>query len=318
MPSLGWELYMAWCAASGHDLDSYSPDALTAFWEDVPVAESTRRKREAEILRALAARGADVPPPPGRFMPTAWRSGDGWVSLQEALSAIPTVGYPGGLRGRRDAFLLVLIHRGLTREQARNVVPADFDWLPGCVTFRGAVIDRADDPERCPACAIARWLRAYAFTAYIRRHSLRETLIAQAGRAVGHVCDEEDPGEWKGREEVLVPAVDAQGKLETRPVGVRMVSAILELRQAHRTVKASTPQRHVAADQTTYTDLDANADLFPQAPRSVPTRSVDELFDDLDEKLAAADALLARIEADDAAHEARMQELLYGCDGNDE
>jgi hypothetical protein len=48
------------------------------------------------------------------------------AAVEKVLAAIPKYRYPVGLRGRRDAFLIVLLGvLHLTREQARAITPDD-------------------------------------------------------------------------------------------------------------------------------------------------------------------------------------------------
>ncbi len=65
------------------------------------------------------------------------------------LEAIPKYRYPIGLRGRRDAFLTVLLGAlHLTHEQARTITPADVA-VTSIIRIRGHVVPSLDDPVSC-------------------------------------------------------------------------------------------------------------------------------------------------------------------------
>lgn len=48
-----WSLYADWCTATGRDVLESTLEALDAFWKDVPVAASTRERREKALRLSL-------------------------------------------------------------------------------------------------------------------------------------------------------------------------------------------------------------------------------------------------------------------------
>lgn len=315
-----WALFTDWCTATGRDPSAATEGTLEAFWVDIPVAASTRARREKVIKSALCARGALLPvEKPVR--PSAWRTGPAWADLDRTLGAIPFVGWPGGIRGRRDAYLAVLIHQGYSREEAREVRPRDIAWLsPGSIRIGRSSIPTAVEPEECAACAVARWLRAVALTDYHGRGLLRETLVRQQSRVVGHVCRSEDTGECRDVLWTLTPTINRYGHIDNGvAMSTRAISAVLAYRQAVPLL--GLPGRYprfsaVPRDTEIYDDLDIHA--REQRERLDPAdANLDDLFDRIDEEFDAADAVMDRINAMTLEFEAEMRSL-YGEDAADD
>ncbi len=81
------------------------------------------------------------------------------------IAACATRGWPAGLSGRRDAFLIVLTEvLGYPHRAARQLSPADItepsagpagEAVP---CLQGRAVPGGGDPRACPACAVVRWL----------------------------------------------------------------------------------------------------------------------------------------------------------------
>lgn len=293
-----WTLYKAWCGAKGHrNPTAYVPERLEAFWADVPVKPSTRRVREWGILRAMEAAGAPVPRKE-QFRQSAWRVGEKWADLETALGAIPTVGWHEGMRGRRDAYLLTLLHQGFTRNEAREITAAEIEWpMRGRVFVRGELIPTADSATRCPACAICRELRAIAIADWHHVATLKSTLNAQRARAVDHVC-QEDPWEqdWTTINWTMLPAISQYGEIDLYvPISRTTISVISAYRLYLPWLRPVSP----LTTGTIYTDLDPDVRVVAPEVDVVKVRGeVDDLFDQADEQLSAIDEIFARIEAE--------------------
>lgn len=320
LDATAWALFTDWCTATGRDLRSSTEDTLEAFWRDVPVAASTRHRREKAIRDALRAHGVLLRVPKSE-RPSAWRTGPAWADLDRTLGAIPFVGWPGGVRGRRDAYLAVLMHQGFSREEAREIGPREIAWLrPGFIRVGRSDIPTAVEPEECAACAVARWLRAVALTDYHGQPTLRETLIRQQGRVVGHVCRSEDVGEWRDVHWTLTPAINRYGHIDNGiAMSTRAISAVLAYRQAVPLL--GLPGRYprfsaAPRDTEIYEDLDITVET--RVERLNPAdANLDELFDRIDDEFDAADAVLDRINAMTRDFEADMR-ALYGEDADEE
>lgn len=294
-----WALYATWCGAKGYDDPTvYLPERLEEFWADVPVKPSTRRIRERGIVRAMDAAGSPVPAPL-LLRQSAWRVGGHWADLGTALAAIPTVGWLKGMRGRRDAYLLTLLHQGFTRAEAREITTAEIDWpMRGRVFVRGELIPTAADPARCPACAVCRQVRAISLAEWRSLATLMSTMNAQRSRAVSHVC-QEDPWEedWSTITWTLLPAITQTGDVDVYgpPISRTTISAI----SAYRLYRPWLRPLHSVTEGTVYTDLDPDVPaLAPEVDVVTVRAEVDDLFDQVDEKLSSVDAIFAAIEAE--------------------
>lgn len=293
-----WKLYEAWCSAKGHmDPTVYVPERLEAFWGDVPAKPSTRHARERGIIRAMEAAGSSTPRKE-RFRQSAWRVGEKWADLETALASIPTVGWPEGMRGRRDAYLLTLLHQGFTRNEAREITAAEIEWpMRGRVFVRGELIPTAESPTRCPACAVCRELRAIAIADWHHLAILRSTMNAQRARAVDHVC-QEDPWEqdWSHITWTMLPALSQHGEIDLYvPISRTTISAISAYRLYRPWLRPIDPITTGAL----YADLDPDVRTVAPDVDVVSVRAeVDDLFDRVDDQLSAVDAIFARIEAE--------------------
>lgn len=293
-PDTAWRLFVDWCTATGARPLPASVVTIGAFFEQVPAAEATLRARLRAIRRAHQAAGQQlrVGYEPS---PTAWRTGPGWLTLPAALARCPVGGWPGGVHGRRDAFLLtVLATTRLTRSQAVRLSVDDIGWGPAAgapqhVTVAGVPLEPAPDPAECPACAVTRWLRVLALEHRWGRASVRQMLMLAPMRPRGHDCADAAPERWR---EVwqLAPAVDQHGGFtDWRPMSTRAVSAVLAHRLADRAAPAPPPVEE--AEPAEWDDW--------QAPPHSPLAGVaeDDLWALLEEKVAAAQSTNARIDA---------------------
>jgi hypothetical protein len=83
------------------------------------------------------------------------------TAVGEVLAAIRKHRYPVVLRGRRDAFLTVLLGTvllgtlHLTREQAQTIAPDD-GVVMGIVRIGGRVVSSSGDSAVCAACEVTR------------------------------------------------------------------------------------------------------------------------------------------------------------------
>lgn len=321
-----WGLFVDWCHARDRSPFLLDQEALDAFAADLPVAPATRAQRERHLRRRL---GASTQQP---LAQTAWRTGPGWANLSQALAYTPSVGWPRGLRGRRDAYLLVLIHAGLSRAEARDLAPGAIELHDGRVTLLGEDLATHTDPASCPACAVVRWLNAIGMADRRGRPAIRAALLQARRAAPRHACqDKGQPTHWR---EVfhLLPAIDRHGWItDWRSMSERAISAVVAYRLSQPASTIHEPLEthpspdddagHQQADAAPHdydqgVTYDARDLEEPPAPRTVSRtpedlRSMDDLFDVLDEELDAADDLMRRIEeglaALDAKHDARTR-----------
>ncbi|MDP4335363.1 hypothetical protein Q7F20_18485 [Curtobacterium sp. A7_M15] len=150
----------------------------------------------------------------------------------EVLAAIPKYRYPIGLRGRRDAFLVVLLGAlHLTREQARTITPADVA-VTSILRIRSHVVPSSDDPMSCAACAVTRWLRIVGLVWTGFRGDVIRLLDPTRGNLDRHDCEQPVPGEWRRAEQLLL-SLDVHGWARTGlSLSGRSMTSIIPSRRA--------------------------------------------------------------------------------------
>ncbi|UVT27716.1 hypothetical protein NXT08_24785 (plasmid) [Rhodococcus pyridinivorans] len=230
-----WALFADWCAAADHDPIPAAPETLALFLHEHPAAAATQRRRLSAINTVHTGHGY---PPPGRTE-TVRRHLDttraqrlerlGRLLVQRAVE-LPTLGWPSGLFGRRDALLLVLAATGMTfidiTRLRRRDLRLDGDIL--VVTTRtGEHFRVPPDPEtgNNPAAVIyRRWAEIQAFLdqhpgTHLLRHHLTEPLEI--------VADPLDAGQ--ARQSLLCP-IDRWGHLPLdQPMTPQSVSALVRV-----------------------------------------------------------------------------------------
>jgi len=135
------------------------------------------------------------------------------------IAACATRGWPAGLTGRRDAFLIVLTEiLGYPHRAVRGLFPADITVpTPGPAgesvpRLAGRPVPSGGDPRTCPACAVARWLDILGVADGLGHGSARTALTSvDAPTPTGpHQHTPTEPARWRGAA-VLLPAVDRHG-----------------------------------------------------------------------------------------------------------
>lgn len=281
--SPGWRLFQDWCSASDRPYLPTTAETIALFLADVPAAPSTALKRVQRIRTVHRDAGLPLALPTTEPL-KPWREGRAWLSLGDTLNRIPLDGWPGGLVGRRDAFLAVLIGEcGFSREQARavkinDVVQGqDFQW-----SIAGRAVSRAADPGPCPACAVARWLGVLKVWDDWGRSSVRGSVF-EYRRGPEHDCLA--TGETDGiLVPTLLPAIDRHGWLaDWEPMSVRSISAVLAYRQdAAQFPHDPLPLQSADGERPDY--------------QRTSMQSLEDLLDDLDAKVEAALAKSRAIE----------------------
>ena len=193
-----------------------------------------------------------------------------------------------GFRGRRDAWLLVLLGEvGLTRRAATQVTTSDIRLTETGLLLAGHEVPTAAQPLACPRCAATRWIRAAILAQDWGRASLRAAFMSESPTPAEHDCETPLPPNWNEIWELL-PAVDRHGwTAPWRPMSLRSVSAVLAYRQAATMVSQPEEPRGSEIE-----------DCY-EVPEPSPWRnlSMDELLERLDEQMAATDEVLRRVEA---------------------
>jgi hypothetical protein len=264
-----------------HESLPATASTIGQFLTDFPGAASTQRlRRNAIRLRHLAAGYADpIPTAQARV----WPQGEGpkRSTVEQVLAAIPKYRYPVGLRGRRDAFLTVLLGTlNLTREQARTITPADVA-VTSIVRIRGHVVPSSDDPTSCAPCAVTRWLRIVGPVWTGFRGDVIRLLDPTKGNLSRHDCEQPVPGEWRRAEQLLLP-LDVHGWART---GVAL---------SGRSMTSLIPARIAAAVNDPAPEV---LGVIARRPSRFDELTLQEAYIELGATDAAVDAALARLAA---------------------
>jgi hypothetical protein len=274
-----WSLFADYCTATAQPALPTSLAALRGFFRQVPGKPATLRRR----LRAIAAahRAAGVllyqPPQPGER-----DSGALLRDAGELIAACPTRGWPAGFTGRRDAFLVVLTTvLGHSHAAAREITAGHIDIGDGMIRIAGRAVPVSTDPRRCPRCAVARWLVVLDEADGLAPRTVHDelTLARPATASAEHAHAAPGTGRWRATGP-LAPTIDRYGWRGGRPLSRRAIGTILTTTAA----RGPTPE--------------PDSPTLP-APTGRPT------IDD-----AAVSALLAKIEDDTAALDARIAAIL--------
>ncbi|GGL91749.1 hypothetical protein GCM10009706_32910 [Curtobacterium citreum] len=241
-----WGRFVAWCEAAGHASLPATAATIEQFLTLFPGSTSTERLRRRAIRAHHLAAGLLDPLPTveARVWPRSEASDQSAVG--EVLAAIPKYRYPIGLRGRRDAFLIVLLGvLHLTREQARAITPDDVA-VTSIIRIRGHVVPSSDDPVSCAACAVIRWLRIVGPVWTGFRGDVIRLLDPTKGDVDRHDCEQPVPGEWRRAEQLLLP-LDIHGWSRTGvSLSGRSMTSITTSRRAAE-ANGPTPQEVLGA-----------------------------------------------------------------------
>lgn len=177
-----WNRFTDWCAAVDATSMPAHPVTVAEFLDDHPAPPATQRRRLAAVTAAHTAAGHPSPArasvirallhpattDPADTGTTAAR--DGLVT--DVIRHLPSVGWPHGLFGRRDALLLVLTHHAhlgptaAVRLHRADVTTTTTDRELAVTTgpFDRVVLPPTDDSRTCPACVHRRWAQVLAST----------------------------------------------------------------------------------------------------------------------------------------------------------
>lgn len=244
-----WDLWVDWCDSYGLPPIPASPQALERFLSDFPGAPSTVANRIRAIRRHHEAIGADFESPKVSDRPVqhAVHAGEfGYATVEEALANLPRAGYLNGisrsgigLRGRRDAFLLVLLAVvRLSRREAQQLTEESIIARP--LSIAGVLIPRTENAQSCPRCAVTRWLRVLRPAALGQPELLTDLLDLRATLADTHDCEKPIAPSWR-QITPLLPAIDKHGWITSSTdaaISLRSITLI-----GHRLDTRSDPPR---------------------------------------------------------------------------
>jgi hypothetical protein len=295
-----WALFCDYTAATDHPTLPTSVPALTGFFRALPCRPATAARRVRAIAAAHRHAGHLLTRPdtgPAAPRPTPTRRGPDPGLL---IAGCPTRGWPTGLWGRRDAFLIVLTETlGHPHRGAREVSPAeistpagdsDDDALP---RIRGRAVPTSDDPRTCPACAVVRWLEVLGLADGLGRGSARMHLAGAHAptTASAHQHCPTEPARWRAAA-VLLPAIDRHGWHDDyRPMTTRSIrSRLAAAARAQGSDPLGEPPDAASADPDSPVGNTATGPAQTGPDLNEVLGLLDDLADD-------ADALNARIQA---------------------
>lgn len=277
-----WSRFVAWCEATGHQSLPATAATIGQFLTLFPGSAPTQRLRRRAIRAHHLEAGLLDPLPMVEARVWPRPEAPDHVAVGEVLAAIPKYRYPIGLRGRRDAFLTVLLGvLHLTREQARTITPADVA-VTSIIRIRGHVVPSSDKAVSCAACAVTRWLRIVGPVWTGFRGDVSRLLDPTKGNLDRHDCEQPVPGEWRRAEQLLLP-LDVYGWARTGvSLSGRSMTSIVPTRRAA-----------AAADGPTAEVVGAVA----RQPSRFEGLSLQETYSELGATDTAVDAALARLVA---------------------
>lgn len=270
-----WALFVDWCQSIDADPLPASADTIAAFLAAFPASIRAHGRRIRAIRHAHEHAHLPFEILTENRTATTLREGDEWVSIPEALAQVPKYQHrkhlPIALRGRRDAWLLVLLGVvGLSRAAARDLVADDVALFPR-LAIRSTPIVRTTDAPPCPACAVTRWLRVVGPAAFHYRSEIAEAVSPEADAESVHDCTLGLDGLWR-QAPTLLPAIDQHGWTTSAPMSARAISTTMRLRQQRS--DPLTSEQHISS-RSTGRFAAATSDELAAA------------YDDVDERLAA-------------------------------
>lgn len=276
-----WGRFVAWCDAAGHESLPATAATIEQFLTLFPGSASTQRLRRHAIRSHHLAGGFPDPIPTVEARVWPRPEAPGQAAVGQVLAAIPKYRYPIGLRGRRDAFLIVLLGAlHLTREQARTITPADVA-VTSILRIRSQVVPSSDDPMSCAACAVTRWLRIVGPVWTGFRGDVIRLLDPTRGNLDRHDCEQPMLGEWRRAEQLLLP-LDVHGWART---GVSL---------SGRSMTSIIPSRRAAAADGPFVET---LGVVARQPSRFDGLSLQETYTELGSTDAAVDAALTRLAA---------------------
>ncbi|MFC9839972.1 hypothetical protein ACFVKB_40270 [Rhodococcus sp. NPDC127530] len=256
-----WALFADWCTALEASALPAGPFALARFLGEHPAAQSTQRRRVAAINWVHNASGY---PAPGSarvirqaLSARAGKRDDLSRSARGVLLTLPTVGWPQGLFGRRDALILVLnCIVGISATEVGNLQRSDVTYDGKIVTVGGGhaleLHPLADNPQCCPVAIYLRWARLQAFFDRYPSNRVLARSLASAHEIAADMVESYGklPGLREGHDGPLLPSFDQWGhfaalRRDRRGISGKSVTAIVT---AHLTGAASAS--HTRSDPT--------------------------------------------------------------------
>ncbi len=138
-----WALFTDWCAAADTSNLPASPTTLAAFLDENPAGTDAQRRRVAAINRVHRGAGHPEPGTVTAIRLQLNRSRADRVAARRRrvapiIAGLPTVGWPTGLFGCRDAVVLALYAAGLRPTDISGLRRSDVTTVGGGLRIGGA------------------------------------------------------------------------------------------------------------------------------------------------------------------------------------
>lgn len=202
--------------------------------------------------------------------------------LGDALAGCREARWPNSMRGRRDAWLLVLLapyDQGgvrLTRSGAIEAAPEDVHFSEAGVFTCDEPVGLAELPDRCPSCAVVRWVEA--LNEYLKWYRSGAASLSMKPED-GHVCSRRP----SVPPSALAPPIDRHGWVST------------DLSLTPRSVTAIVASRVIVTVQQDEAHQQAQAPPTPALDVDEVTRQADEVNARISQMLDEAEDELWRI-----------------------
>lgn len=304
-----WALFTDWCTATDQRPLPATPEALALFLHEHPAAPATQRRRVSAINTVHTRRGHS---PPGRSETVRRRLDTARAQRLDRLAPLllrkaaelPTIGWPSGLFGRRDALLLTLAATGMPFAQLARLRRGDVSVDAGALVAatEGGEQFRLAPESAADSAAVAvygRWAEVLAFLdAYPNTDLLAQHLTDPVEVDQGALTDRQ------ARHPLLSP-IDRWGHLPLmpQPMTAQSIAVIVRDHLSGR-VRARTPlplRKQSDRDEGPTAWIESEIDLDPHyyergiAARRSARDSLDGLADVFDDIEARAEALLEEL-----------------------
>lgn len=299
MPQPEVRLWLDWCTARGVKPDRAAWGDVQRFTVDLPAADATVMRRLGAIRAHYQRRRQTLAGAPARAVASLWPRDAKPDLLRERLWNVPSYGYPHAITGRRDAAIHVLAAHGWTRAQIVTAPPTvmSVEVLP---MLDGDDVDMANHGLRCAQCAITRWLRLLAswWDPADGPYATERCVEDRPEETWRHDCSIPVPDGWQ-RAPRLVCQVHRDGTILNGRIDPRDVTRALarSLNGPEEPPTPTQPPEPATAPAPVPTRAPSPTAGMRPSDRIDQLREIDDLLDDLDQAIAAAE------ESQDYTHE---------------
>lgn len=188
-----WRQFVRWGIAAGRPVLPAPAQVLLDYLAAHPGTPATQRGRVTALTAAHQRAGLPTPGEaeavrrllnPGR----AARLARARARVEQLLVRLPVTGWPHGLRGRRDAVILLLATAGLSWRRIAALTQADLTITDTAVSIGPqplAVLDATGVPASCPVAVCRRWAQIAAHAPAATGHLTNEQILTDSDSGGG-------------------------------------------------------------------------------------------------------------------------------------